>query len=205
MSFPSSSQVIDQIVRETSSHGWSFQPQVIERADLVEINSYFEEHRGTFQPAKVGKGPNKIRKEEVRGDYTLWVDPIKPPRAFSALVGLLDDLKLRVNRELLLGVKDFECHLAFYPSGTFYKTHIDRFSADSSRVFSFVFYLHEEWKKEWGGELVIYDRQGKTLSTISPEPGSMVCFLSDEFPHEVKPAARERRSFTGWMHTKILY
>jgi hypothetical protein len=29
--------------------------------------------------------------------------------------------------------------------------------------------------------------------------------MSDEFPHEVKAAQNERRSFTGWMHTKIIY
>ena len=31
-----------------------------------------------------------------------------------------------------------------------------------------------------------------------PEGGTLVCFLSDRFHHEVLPARRERLSITGW-------
>ena len=196
--------LIDQIIHETRSHGWSSQSQVISTTELQAINRFFDEHRGSFSAARVGKGLNKIRKEEIRGDYTLWIDPLDPPKVFKPIVQFLEELKTRLNRELLLGVIEFECHLAFYPPGSFYKTHIDKFAQDSTRLYSFVFYLHQEWDESAGGELVIYDRQGTEIKTILPLPGSMVGFVSDDFPHEVKPGSGERRSFTGWMHSKII-
>jgi SM-20-related protein len=33
---------------------------------------------------------------------------------------------------------------------------------------------------------------------VLPEGGTLVCFLSDRFHHEVLPARRERLSVTGW-------
>jgi SM-20-related protein len=56
-----------------------------------------------------------------------------------------------------------------------------------------------------GGELVIFDKDHKEITAIYPTPGTFICFLSEEFPHEVRPAKIERRSLTGWMHTKIIY
>ena len=117
-------------------------------------------------------------------------------------MSLLEDLKLELNRGIFLGAREYECHLAYYTPGTFYQKHVDRFENDSSRVLSFVFYLHNEWKPGDGGELILY---GEQTTTISPLPGSLVIFLSDGLPHEVKPCSRERRSFTGWMHSKIIY
>jgi SM-20-related protein len=76
---------------------------------------------------------------------------------------------------------------------------------ESSRRLSFIFYLNEVWDKNDGGELVIYNKAGEVLDTLLPMPGSFITFLSDEFPHEVRPSLKERRSFTGWMHTKIIY
>lgn len=204
MRLPSDQLIIDTIIHETQSHGWTHQQSILTKPNLEAINTFFDEHRGSFAPAKVGKGAQKVRKEEIRGDYTFWIDPLDPPVAFVPLIELLERLKQNLNQALLLGIKEFECHLAYYPPGAFYKTHIDKFSQDSTRIYSFVFYLHQEWESGNGGELILYDRQGNTLKKISPLPGSMVGFISDDFPHEVCSAQVERRSFTGWMHSKII-
>ncbi len=196
--------LIDQIIRETSSQGWCFLPRLLSDQDLTLINQFIDQHKGDFVAAKVGKGSNQARREEIRGDYTLWLDPLSPPEPFRPAVQFLDQLLVALNRELFLGVKEFETHLAYYPPGTFYKTHLDKHEQNSSRAFSFVFYLNQEWSEENGGELVIYNKENKALTTVFPKPGSMICFLSEDFPHEVKAAKCERRSLTGWMHTKII-
>jgi SM-20-related protein len=194
-------EVLEQIIRDIQVQGWSFQQEVVDKTTLEQLDSLFQED---FQPAKVGSQQNRQRNEEIRGDWIKWLDPLKPPQILQKEIKLLGDLQLLLNQHFYLGLREFECHLAKYPKGTFYKKHLDRFEKDSSRSFSFIFYLHQKWQNTDGGELIVYNEQNEVLSTISPEPGSMMCFLSDEFPHEVKTCHRERRSLTGWMHTKII-
>ena len=113
--------------------------------------------------------------------------------------------KIEATDLVYFGLRDFECHLAKYPPGTFYKKHLDRFEQDSSRGFTFIFYLHSDWTEADGGELVLYHKDGRILETIIPRPGSFMCFLPGEFPHEVRISHKERWSLTGWIHTKNLY
>ena len=111
----------------------------------------------------------------------------------------MEQLRLRLNRELFLGLFDYECHYAHYPKGAFYKKHVDAFKGESNRRLSTILYLNPQWQPQDGGELVIYDVDGTTeLATVLPVFGSMVIFLSEEFPHEVLTARRSRYSLTGW-------
>jgi len=190
-----------EIVQDIEKKGWSHQQHIVDQKTLATVAAHFDE---SFRPAQVGKGSSKDRIEEIRGDSIRWIDVLNPERELHYFVDLIEKLKQELNREFFLGIKDFECHLAKYPQGSFYKKHLDRFSNDSSRVFSFIFYLHETWEKSDGGELVLYDKKGEMMEKIIPVSGSMVCFMSEEIPHEVLPAKKERRSLTGWMHTKII-
>jgi SM-20-related protein len=60
-------------------------------------------------------------------------------------------------------------------------------------------YLNSGWTGTDGGELVLYkddfDREG---IKVIPLLGTVVVFLSEEFPHEVLPAKRDRYSIAGW-------
>lgn len=196
--------MLDQILQEIEKEGYYYLPNLLNSDDLKRINAFFENHKTEFHPAKVGQQGSRQRVESIRGDYTLWLDSLNPIPPFGSLFVFLQDLRESLNSRFFLGLQEFECHLAYYPSGTFYKKHLDRFEKNSSRRLSFVFYLNENWKESDGGELVMYDQSGNVLKTIYPMPGSFFCFLSDEFPHEVKSAGVERRSLTGWMHTKII-
>ena len=191
--------MLDKIIQDLSEKQWSFQPGAISPAELRLIAPLFE---GDFQPARVGKKGERQRVEEIRGDWISWIDVLDPPAEIQGQIKLLNELKTQVNQNLFLGLKDFECHLAKYPIGSFYKRHIDRHAKESSRALTYIFYLHQDWKKEDGGELVIYQRSGEKIATITPESGSLVTFISDDFPHEVLSSRRERRSMTGWMHTQ---
>lgn len=193
--------MLDQILREIERNGFALIPNLVSAADLAEMNAFFDEHRSEFRPAMVGRQDNLQRLESVRGDYTYWIDALDPVKPFDRLITFLDELKAEVNKKFFLGLQQYECHLAYYPPGTFYKKHLDRHESNSTRSLSFVFYLNEVS----GGELVLYNKNNEVIKIVSPGPGTFICFMSDEFPHEVKPSSSERRSFTGWMHTKIIY
>lgn len=193
--------MLEQILHEIERNGFALIPNLVSNADLLEMNAFFNQQRSEFKPAMVGSKNNLQRLESVRGDYTYWIDALDPVAPFRKLVHFLDELREAMNKKFFLGLQQYECHLAYYPPGTFYKKHIDRHENNSTRSLSFVFYLNETS----GGELVLYNKNNEVIKIVSPEPGSFICFLSDEFPHEVKPSSKERRSFTGWMHTKIIY
>lgn len=196
--------MLDQILREIEKEGFSYVTQLLGDEELTAINQFFQDHWKEFEAARIGTLENKKRVESIRGDFTFWLDPKKPQPAFIPLFQMLNKLKEKLNKRFFLGLQDYECHLAFYPPGTFYKKHLDRFEKNGSRKISFICYLNREWSPGDGGELIMYDQQGGIVKIIYPMPGSFICFLSDEYPHEVKPALKERRSFTGWIHTKIL-
>lgn len=193
--------MIEQIVQEIEQHNFCYLRGVITPTDLAQIQTLFDLE---FRPARVGKTDGPKRVDEIRGDWIHWLDPHAPPAVLQKQMDFLNLLKNKLNEHFYLGLKDFECHLAKYPAGSFYKKHLDRFEKDSSRSLSFIFYLHQEWSESDGGELVLYNNKNEILKTILPEPGSLIVFMSEEFPHEVKICHKERRSLTGWMHTKLL-
>ena len=193
--------MVEQILQEIERNGYALVSNLISSEDLRTMNLFFDDHRGDFTPAMVGSKENKQRLETVRGDFTYWIDSMDPVKPFDQLVKFMNLLREEVNKKFYLGLQQFECHLAFYPVGTFYKKHLDRHEVNSTRTLSFVFYLNETI----GGELVLYNKNNELIKTVEPHAGTFICFISDEFPHEVKPAVTERRSFTGWMHTKIIY
>ena len=108
---------------------------------------------------------------------------------------------MHLNEALFIGAQEAELHFARYAVGAFYRTHRDRFRDDDARLVSLVFYLNDDWSGDAGGELVLYgdDDGGEVVARVQPRAGTMVCFLSDRFPHEVLPANRERYSLTGWL------
>jgi SM-20-related protein len=196
--------MMDQIIQDIQTKGFSFIENLLSDLKLKEINQFFAERKFEFSPASIGPKEKRLRDESIRGDHTFWIDPLSPPEVFKSHLDFLNELKTSLNERFYLGLKEFECHLAYYPPGSFYKKHSDRFDTSSSRSLSFVFYLNQEWQKDWCGELVLFDRDQVEITKIYPLPGSFICFLSEDFPHEVLSSTHERRSMTGWMHTKII-
>ncbi len=197
--------MIDQIVRKLEKEGVALIPNFLDAYGLQTIHDFFEKQHTSFQAARVGANENKKRIESIRGDLTYWLDPQAPSGCFLPVIDFLNNLKEKMNQELFMGIQDYECHLAYYPPGSFYQKHSDIFKKNSTRKLSFIFYLNQDWNEAYGGDLVLYDEAGKVVENIYPMPGSFVCFLSHDYPHEVKPSTQERRSLTGWMHTKMIY
>jgi SM-20-related protein len=157
---------------------------------------------GAFAPARVGRAAARAPCRDVRGDRIAWLDDAPDDDAERSLVAWLEALRLRCNRDLLLGLVDVEAHYAIYPAGARYARHKDRFRDDDARVLSCVLYLNEAWSDVDGGALRLYTGAG--VVDVAPIGGTFVAFLSAEFEHEVLPAQRERLSVAGWFRRRVL-
>jgi SM-20-related protein len=147
-----------------------------------------------FHVATVGRGTEQQRNRFVRRDRIHWMDDRNP--GLEPWHCWTEALRVQLNRQLFLGLFSFESHVAHYRPGDFYRTHVDAFRGEANRVVSLVCYLNEGWFEGDGGELVLYTPLGPV--TVPPVYRTVVLFLSEEMPHEVKPARRDRYSVAGW-------
>jgi SM-20-related protein len=152
-----------------------------------------------LRPAGIGRAQRLQRDISIRNDSIAWMDGTSA--AQGAWLAAMKQLRAAINRELFLGLFDYECHYAHYSPGQFYRRHRDAFANSAvahSRVLSTVCYLNDDWHEEHGGELMVFDNEEQPLRKIIPAPGSLVIFLSEQFPHEVLPTAVSRFSIAGW-------
>jgi len=168
--------------------------------DILSLEAF--KHGATqFKKAGIGKDKSNQINEAVRGDYIQWLDRTTAPAPAKVYLRQLDDLIQFLNQSLFLSLKDYEVHLTTYPTGSFYKRHLDQFKADDHRKLSVICYLNRDWTIEHGGQLRMYLPDGP--KNVLPLAGRLVCFRSDTIEHEVLPASRERRSITGWMTDRL--
>ncbi|MFO1303905.1 MAG: 2OG-Fe(II) oxygenase [Burkholderiales bacterium] len=157
---------------------------------------------GGFAAAGVGRGDARLARRDIRGDRIAWLPDASADPAEHKALAWLDALRLRCNRELMLGLEALEAHYAIYPPGTRYARHRDRFRDDDARVLSCIVYLNEDWTADDGGALRLY--AGEETVEVLPEGGTVVVFLAADFEHEVLPARRERLALTGWFRRRVL-
>jgi SM-20-related protein len=160
--------------------------------------------RGDFAAARIGGQAGAQRREEVRGDFTCWLEePLH--EAENALLHRLEELRCDLNREHYLGLFELELHYALYPPGAGYARHVDPPQGTTQRKVSLVLYLNEGWEPADGGLLRMHGAGTQANShvlDIEPLGGRLVCFLSSGREHEVLPARRERLSISGWFRTR---
>jgi SM-20-related protein len=133
-----------------------------------------------------------VRRDEIR-----WLETANPEE--RGWLNWIEQLRAYLNRRLLLGLFSFEGHFAHYAPGAFYKKHMDAFKGESNRVLTVVLYLNWNWQPDDGGEMLMYrEQETEPFARVMPQMGRMAVFLSEEFPHEVLPAKRDRYSIAGW-------
>ena len=172
-------------------------------AEIAALRKMADEglHSGQFKEAGVGKGSEQRVVKTERGDWIYWLDAQSDSAAIQVYWDRINQVQSVINRNFYLGLNDMEAHLAVYQSGGFYKKHKDRHQISSTRRVSFVLYLNETWKKNDGGELMIY-LDGETVE-VEPISGRLVVFMS-ELEHEVLETQVNRCSITGWAHQRGL-
>jgi SM-20-related protein len=168
---------------------------------------FSEIEKGELKKAGVGKESDYLVNTKIRGDYIHWIE--NRDSKFIDYLEKWDLLSRELNRNLFLGIRDKELHMAYYPPGGSYARHLDNFNQGSNRILSTISYLNTDWKKEDGGELRLYLPSINPPSgflDIEPVAGRMTCFLSDSIEHEVKTSKANRLSLTGWLlKDKILF
>jgi len=161
---------------------------------------------GAFRHARIGRGASMQLRPEIRNDRIYWLDTENPTAIQQPYLLDLETLRQYINRNLFLGLFEYEGHFALYPSGASYDIHYDRFIGALERVVTCILYLNDNWQAEDGGALNIH--QGHDASTLQlpmqvlPQGGRLVTFISEQFPHEVLPATRDRLSLTGWFRIR---
>lgn len=190
----------ERLARDLAGVGYSVFPGLLREELAAEVRREMEDIRraGEFRPAGVGKD---VRfSPETRGDGTHWLEPGAPTAVQAKLGRFLSRVREDLNRDLFLGLWDWEGHYAVYPPGAFYRRHLDRFASDSKRTVSVVLFFNAGWAESDGGALRIEGADG--TRDVFPAAGTAVFFMSDRVPHEVRETKRERFSFAGWFRTR---
>jgi len=154
-----------------------------------------------LREAKIGRGNSEHRHDLIRSDSIYWLTE-GGSAAQITFLEKMNDLMAMLNRELYLGLKQFEGHFARYEQGQFYKKHSDQFVGTKERLVTTVTYLNSPSS---GGELRVYNKQDNNLidADVKPVTGRLICFLTSDIYHEVLPAEETRYSIAGWFRTNI--
>lgn len=198
-----------EIAKELGRDGFSICPGFLSAAQLSETCLDFSQvyDGGGFHRAGVGQGSRLEVRDLVRQDEIFWLGNGLASPAQSALLKSCAKLRKAFNEFLFLGLTDFEGHYANYPTGGFYRRHLDAFDdrkrtmldqpgRTKKRIVSILIYLNNDWRPQYGGRLRLYD--GDLQCDIDPIGGTLICFLSAEKEHEVLTSHHERKSFAGW-------
>jgi SM-20-related protein len=199
---PRGPDLYEDIALRLGEAGWCVTSDFIRPLLVEELRAEAEriEDDGGFRPAGVGRGVGLQVRTEVRTDRVSWLDPLSTSAAARQYLQALEELRLAINRELQLGLFDFEGHLAIYPPGSYYRKHLDQFQDMGTRTVTCVLYLNRDWTPRDGGELLLYTDPNDPAfyESILPLGGQLVTFFSARFLHEVLPMRRARVSLTGW-------
>ncbi|HEY2818034.1 MAG TPA: 2OG-Fe(II) oxygenase [Casimicrobiaceae bacterium] len=195
---------MNDFVGAFASYGFAVIPAFVDSraVDAIRDRAVALDAAGLMQPARVGRGSQVSARADIRGDRICWLDDESVDCAEVSLRDALERLRVSANRELQLGLVDFEGHYAIYPRDAGYARHRDRFHDDDSRVLSIVLYLNAQWRSDDGGALRIFT--GARSIDVVPRSGTLVAFLSDRIEHEVLPAKRMRLSIAGWFRRRRL-
>jgi len=192
------SPLFQTLTKDILQQGFSIHPGALPDALTHRLWDYLQTlSTEQFKNAGIGRDQHYLRNHRIRSDEICWIQDQSP--ACRDWLDWATALQGHLNRHLYLGLKSFESHFAHYAPDAFYKKHLDAFKGQANRVLSLVVYLNPQWQANDGGELVLYvgpDEQDKL--TVVPTWGTVVVFLSEEFPHEVLPARHDRYSVTGW-------
>lgn len=196
----------EQLAQSLYTQGWAVADEFVSTTLAHDLRTLALDawENGEYRQARVGHGELAQTQLSVRGDRIMWLNEQPQAPAFIAYLERLESLRVAVNRALMLGLFEWEGHLAMYPPGSFYRRHLDVFAHAKQRQLSTILYLNEGWQPEDGGQLRMY-LDGANLAPhldLAPLSGRLVCFLSDTFYHEVLPSQADRLSITGWFRTR---
>lgn len=194
---------IENILADLEKQGWSVQEHFLSSELTAGLKQTLDSFRqqGVLKQAGVGRKNNFHIEQSIRSDEISWFDENKLTGAQEQYLSITKQLQDAINQRFYLGLFELEVHFALYSPNAFYKRHLDQHKNQDTRVLTLITYLNENWDAADGGKLQLYLKSGETVS-VAPQAGTVVCFFSADFEHEVLPAKRERASLTGWFRKR---
>lgn len=182
---------VDQILDDLDQHGFTI---IDDAYTSTYIRALVEEclsNLNQFRDAAIQNGVVS----NIRSDHILWIN--ENLEYAQQHIQALNALAQEFNRAFYSGIQDVEAHFACYNAGEYYALHRDNPQGKNGRVISAVYYLHENWQADWGGELRLQDKNDK-WHIVQPKPNRIALFQSDLL-HEVLKAKHQRLSITAWL------
>ena len=162
------------------------------------VQRLFElKEQNLLKAAGIGNVAKLTHNAEIRSDAIYWLDRNNNNEFENQFLDQVDAFVTYLNRSCYTGITGYEFHFALFDKGSFYRKHLDQFQNNSSRQFSMITYLNQNWQPEDGGELCIYDEE--KIQKVNPTNRKTVFFKSDELVHEVLETNKARLSVTGWL------
>lgn len=185
---------IDQIIEDLDQQGFCLIDDAYSSKYMQTLVRECTAHLNEFRDAAIQNGVVS----NIRSDHILWIDEqlAYAQQHIQALTALSEQL----NRAFYFGIREVEAHFACYNAGEFYALHRDNPQGKNGRIVSSVYYLHEQWQADWGGELRLQDKQGE-WHIIPPKPNRIALFQSDLL-HEVLKSKQQRLSITAWLRSQ---
>ncbi len=184
---------INQILDDLNDHGFAIIDDAYPLDFVHDLVTECSTNLDRFRDAAIQNGVVS----KIRSDHILWIN--KDLEIASQHIEMLNHLSKILNQNFYLGIKQVEAHFACYNAGEFYALHRDNPQQKNDRVISAVYYLHEEWHHDWGGQLHLQDKSDK-WHTLEPKPNRIAMFRSDLL-HEVLQAKHQRLSITAWLRS----
>ena len=194
---------VKNILHDLEERGWSVQENFfsLELIGKLHEQLILLSQQGNLRPAAIGRENNLQIEQTIRSDEISWFEKNRLTSSQKDYLDITQQLQDAINQKFFLGLFEYEVHFALYAANTFYKRHLDQHKNQDSRVLTIITYLNENWSEQDGGALKLYLNDDKEIRVL-PKAGTLVCFLSAEFEHEVLPAKRERASLTGWFRKR---
>ena len=196
----------ETIINHLADHGYAVIENFLPGQEIKALSHHAKSLRknGEMHKAATGLSKQSTNNSILRGDFIHWVEASQACKIEQIYLGAMSSLQQAINQSFFLGLFELESHFAIYPPGAGYQKHLDQFIGRNERKISCILYLNEDWTKDDGGALRMYldQKDENNYIDITPQGGTLVVFLSEEFLHEVQPAKRERISLTGWFRTR---
>lgn len=184
---------IDQILDDLNTSGFALVDDVYPHEYVRNLVQECSSNLEAFRAAGIQNGVVS----HIRSDHILWIDDQLP--IAQQHINTLENLAQAFNQAFYLGIKEVEAHFACYNAGEFYALHRDNPQQKNDRMISTVFYLHESWQEDWGGQLRLQDKNDQ-WHIIPPVSNRLVIFQSDLL-HEVLLSKQQRLSITAWLRS----
>ncbi|TCB48643.1 2OG-Fe(II) oxygenase [Acinetobacter sp. ANC 4779] len=184
---------VDQIIEDLDQHGFTLIDNAYPQDYVLALAEECTSNLNRFREAAIQNGVVS----NIRSDHILWISgELKTAQHHTET---LKEISQLLNRNFYLGIQEVEAHFACYNAGEYYALHRDNPQGKNGRIISTVYYLHENWQDDWGGELHLEDKNGQ-WHTIQPKPNRIAMFQSDLL-HEVVKAKHQRLSITAWLRS----